>query len=155
MDNYGGKIKKIIYAITKDLSCVDEAFGCVCSSVWDHVDKMMSMDQKGMESYLNKIIRTSIADSYRGAKKNKNVVLTEIEELDGLAAGSGISDPEKHVIFMEYMDKIRTLDKINRDIVILRIFFGMPYKLIGRNLNLTEAAARKRYERSIKLLREE
>ncbi|MGI6562058.1 MAG: RNA polymerase sigma factor [Clostridia bacterium] len=79
-------------------------------------------------------------------RKRKHTVSMEEEQKELFAR-----DPNP--LRLEVLDMLEVLDPEDRQIVLFRLYVGMPHKEIAKILGMSAAAAQKRYRRAIKKLK--
>lgn len=96
-------------------------------------------------AWIMRIARNTAIDIKR--KQNKEN-LTEIVEKDGKADKTTIAADE------EFLNLIRPLSELDKQIVCLHLICKLKHKDIAKVIGMSTAATKKRYERAIKKLRE-
>ena len=150
--NYKENIQKAVFYYMHDQARTDEIVQEIDYRICMYAETMRALDKGAMLTYLKNIIRSCISDYFRC--KDNHVIPQSPEQMAAYDRASSAYDPERHVIFLEYMERIKGLDEVSRQLLTMRILYAMPYKEIGRSLGMKETTARKRYERLIKKLRD-
>ena len=134
-EQYKNGIFRYIISITKDPQLAEDV-------LHDTFVKLLSNGMRcspGKEqAWLYRVARNLCYDRLRRAKHEQ----------------AHIQSPAGFDNRLEYIDMICTLSPKEQEIVTLRIVGGLSHKEIGAVLGITPAAAQKRYERAIDILRE-
>ena len=152
---YKGSIQRTTIYLVKNPDAAEDIQQEIYCKVWTYAEKMMTLDPKAMETYLKHIIRSCVADYFRS--KDNHLILKPGMSLEGRSIrGDALcqDDPQNHIVFREYLKSIKRIDQKSRELLQMRIIYGAPFKEIGRRLGISEAAARKRYERITAKLKE-
>lgn len=150
-----GKIANIIYYKVGDRGLSEDLSQEVCILVLKHICTLYVLDGYRFRYYLNRIIQTVVADYFR--KKEKTIDAKSDTEIDFDQIETDYQsyiNPEKCMINKVYLDVIRRLPKKYSSVVICHLFWNMPFKDIAKIDHITEDAARKRYERARKILKD-
>lgn len=101
--------------------------------------------QKGTnaKAWILAIARNKALDLVR--ERNRNLPLDEAGDMP---------EAEKGFEGLEVMDMLKILDETERQLILFRLYTGLSYKEISIIMEISVAAAQKRYQRAIAKLRE-
>lgn len=94
------------------------------------------------KAWILAIARNRALDTVR--KRSRNLPLEEADEQP---------QPEKGFAGLEAMDMLKILDETERQLILFRLYTGLSYKEISVIMEISVAAAQKRYQRAIAKLR--
>ena len=94
------------------------------------------------KAWILAIARNRALDVVR--KRSRNLTLEEADEQP---------QPEKGFAGFEAMDMLKILDETERQLILFRLYTGLSYKEISAIMEISVAAAQKRYQRAIAKLR--
>lgn len=153
LSQYMGIIEKSAWYYDKNPHTRNDLIQEILCNTWKYAEKMMKLEEKAMVRYLKNIIRTCAADHFKPSE-HREIPADNIEALCERQSCDEASEPESYVIHKVDMEIFNRMRNDDRRLLRLRIEYKLSYKEIGENMGITEAAARKRYERIIRKLRE-
>ncbi len=116
--------------------------------------------QNRFTAYVQEAVKNTLS-TYYAKKITREEYETVLDEMDELLTADSEDDPEALLEFgwdmLENLSLWKALHNLTgRDITIikLRILYDNSFREIGRVLGMTESAARQRYSRAIRILRE-
>lgn len=150
-NNWEDQIHREGMYVFKNKSDAEDLTQTVFMRVIQYMDKMWVLSDGAQRAYMRKIINTSIADIIT----RMNQLPREYKEID-FDAEAYISktylSPEEHIIYRGYLEAIKKMPAIYREVLVLHIICELPLKQIAQICNISEETARKRYGRARKLL---
>ncbi len=146
---------KIAYSILNNNADAEDAITESFIKFYKHKEKISKIKCPEITPYLVSIVRNLSFDM----KKAKSKILLS-ESSEGLIDSIASSESADTVLLkkLEKQELYQLLDILNEteyDIFELRVIDKLRFKEIGQKLNISEEAAKKRYQRLIKKLREE
>ena len=142
-------LKMLIYRV-RDQSRAEDMLQEVFYRVMLFVDRLRVLDEEELIWYTRAIIQSVISDFY---EKEKDELYASEMDLEQIAADyNTYIHPENHILNQDYIRLLDVLVPKYRDVVFLRIRYGMKFAEIGKSLGIKEVTARKRFERGKDLL---
>lgn len=140
---YGRRMFSYAWALLCDWHEAEDAVQDAFVSAWQHRD---GFDGKNVSAWLYKITRNTCLNRLREKKP------LSLDDPD--VAAPAVEDKYDTGVSPVIIKALGQLDADDRDIVLSRIMEEQSYSEIASRLGVTEAAARKRYERAKKRLAE-
>lgn len=138
----------IAFAVLKDHHQAEDAVSDSFCRLISHIDKLSEPESPETRQYVIKTVKNAAISRYRKIKREG---LSELDEAISDKGGtlSEISSGETRELLDNELCKLSPED---REIVRLRGETGASYKEIAGKLSISEAAARKRFERARKTI---
>ncbi|MBQ8997093.1 MAG: sigma-70 family RNA polymerase sigma factor [Clostridium sp.] len=153
VDKYMPLVKGITYKVLFPLrnECIiEECINDVFLSIWNNINKFKG-DNEDFKKWLCAISKFKAIDYYRKESKQIQNFIDEYEFI-------GDDFLEDKIIVMEnkieLMDAINSLDKMDKEIIILKFFLGFKSQDIATKFNVTKSSIDNKIYRSKKKLKE-
>ncbi len=149
-DIYEQPMYRIAFAILGDVGEAEDSVSEAFLRIIRHLRRIGEPDSPKTKKYIVKVIRSTSIEQYR---KRKYFYTSEspIDE-ETLQIPDVRSDVEREVFARQPSEILLSLTAEERRIVDLRCGYGLSWKETADRLSITEAAARKRFERIRKRL---
>lgn len=151
---YSEKMYKKAYQILNNHWQAEDVVSDTFIKIMRHSDKFANLDSSETEAYLMQAIKSVAIDYYRKNKRKHEYEQVLLDEYEFEDSGSfanrivkEIDAREKVAHFMMY------LPQKYKKVLLLRCVEELSVKETAEQLNITECAVRKRYERGKKLLK--
>ncbi|MBD1372278.1 sigma-70 family RNA polymerase sigma factor [Hazenella sp. IB182357] len=151
VDHYLGLIKGIVYKTLSSLNnkgMIEECINDVLLSVWNN-GKKFSGETTDFKKWICAIAKFKSIDYYRKACRNTEQSSDAIDMKSNHTVELEIIRMENH---FELVQLINQLPKLDRDIFIMRFFWGMRTEDIANQLNVTKSSVDNRIYRGKKKL---
>ncbi len=146
-DRYGTYMASIAYRLVKDSSVIQDIIHDTIIDLWEQYPKIRFDNEYNLRAYIGRIVQRKSIDYLR--KKNRQVFSPILIEAEGLV-------PSEFRL-IEELDSaeyyLSLIDEKSAELLRLRLLEEYSYHEIAMMLEISEAAARKRMERSIEKLR--
>lgn len=159
---YEQKMYYIAYSILHDEYASEDAVQDAFVKLIKNVHKLRNTKSYGTKKYIIKLVKNAAIDIYRKRKKSlerlfeKTACEPDIIGKDITGQDIYGQDLENEVIYRQDMiERLKKLPKGYADVIILREINGMSFKEIAEKSNSTVGAVRKRYERGIRMIKED
>ncbi|MCL2051543.1 MAG: RNA polymerase sigma factor [Lachnospiraceae bacterium] len=128
-----------MYALkmTKDNELAEDAVHNAFLSIINHKEKYFSLNHKEFRCLSVVIVKNKCIDLLR---KEKHYAQVPFEELELYLDGDEEPIEEQVIAKTTYIDirnNMKNLDEISRQVLIMKYYFDMSYKEIGKELNMT------------------
>lgn len=148
-DHYGNLLMKVAYSVLKDreksLECVNDSL----FKIWNNIEYFTSEDSK-FATWIIVITKRTAIDELRKAKKLKDhLPLEDFITSDALDITKILEDKEFR---KSLLNKINSMEKINKEIFLRRFFLEEPISDIAKRLNLSVSSISNRILRGKKKL---
>lgn len=148
-DHYGNLLMKVAYSVLKDreksLECVNDSL----FKIWNNIEYFTLEDSK-FTTWIIVITKRTAIDELRKAKKlQDHLPLEDFITSDALDIEKTLEDKEFR---KSLLNKINSMDKINKEIFLRRFFLEEPVSDIAKRLNLSVASVSNRILRGKKKL---
>lgn len=153
VDKYLPLVKGIVNKVllpTGDSYFIEECINDVFLSVWDNSSKFSGEDTD-FRRWICVIAKFKAIDYYRKSKKNMNIAVEVIEELQVNSAEEEFLTKEEE---NQLIKLINQLEQIDRNIFVMKFFLGESSEDIAKKLNMSKAAIDNRIYRGKKKLRD-
>lgn len=142
VEKYQVNILRFVYGMLKQKEASEDITQEVFITVYNKLDMY---DNK--YSFLNWILQIAKNKTIDYTRKYRKVFESDIDEAYDISSAE--MGPEESIEFVETKEKaekyLRTLDEIDKQIVILRYTEEITFKDIGEILNITETTVKRRY----------
>ncbi len=142
VEKYQVNILRFVYGMLKQKEASEDITQEVFITVYNKLDMY---DNK--YSFLNWILQIAKNKTIDYTRKYRKVFESDIDEAYDISSAE--MGPEESIEFVETKEKVekylRTLDEIDKQIVILRYTEEITFKDIGEILNITETTVKRRY----------
>lgn len=142
VEKYQVNILRFVYGMLKQKEASEDITQEVFITVYN---KLNMYDNK--YSFLNWILQIAKNKTIDYTRKYRKVFESDIDEAYNISSVE--MGPEESIEFVETKEKVekylRTLDEIDKQIVILRYTEEITFKDIGEILNITETTVKRRY----------
>ncbi|MBR5164013.1 MAG: sigma-70 family RNA polymerase sigma factor [Ruminococcus sp.] len=149
-DIYEQPMYRIAYAVLGDSQAAEDAVSEAFLRLIKHLRRIGEPDSQKTKKYIVKVIRSTSIEQYR---KRSHFYESEapIDEETMQIADDSV-DVEREVFANQPAEILDCLTAEERRIVELRCGYGLSWRDTAERLSITEAAARKRFERIKKRL---
>ncbi|MBE6840793.1 MAG: sigma-70 family RNA polymerase sigma factor [Ruminococcus sp.] len=144
---YEQPMYRIAYAILRNASCAEDAVSDAFMNIIRKIDKIGEPDSVHTKNYIIKTIKNASIDCYR--KNRKLYERTQSIDDSILTVPDNSADVEK-IVSDDNTELLKELNVLDRQIMLLRCSDELSWHDIADRLGLTEANARKRFERARK-----
>lgn len=142
VEKYQVNILRFVYGMLKQKEASEDITQEVFITVYNKLDMY---DNK--YSFLNWILQIAKNKTIDYTRKYRKVFESDIDEAYDISSAE--MGPEESIEFVETKEKVekylRTLDEIDKQIVVLRYTEEITFKDIGEILNITETTVKRRY----------
>jgi RNA polymerase sigma-70 factor (ECF subfamily) len=147
-DNYVRRIYDFIYFKTYHKETAEDLTSQVFIKALEKIATYKE-DRGSFNSWLYKIAANTVIDHYRTSKKDIN-----IEDVFDLAEDNDLlTDLDAQAGLKQVRLYLKNLKPQQRNILIMRLWQNIPYSEIASSLNISEAACKMTYSRTIRQLR--
>lgn len=151
---YEQPMYRIAFAILRNPELAEDAVSDAFVRIIDRLKKIKTPESDRTKAYIVKIIKSTSINIYR---KNKRMIIREsaIDESVMQISDSSQNIEENVITRMENQNKrnlLNKLDETDRTIITLRYENDLSWKKVAEHTSMTEATARKRFERAKKKL---
>jgi RNA polymerase sigma-70 factor (ECF subfamily) len=150
---YEQKMYYIAFSILNNEQFAEDAVQNAFVKLIQHVSRIHDVDSDRTKAYIIKIIKSSSIDIYRRRKRENE--LFDNEGIENASYQHDYDNSEPDLKKEMIQDKLLSLPDKYREIITLHVIDGISIRDIAATHGISYAAARKRYERGMKLLREE
>ncbi|MDO4863647.1 MAG: sigma-70 family RNA polymerase sigma factor [Ruminococcus sp.] len=149
-DIYEQPMYRIAYAILGDSGAAEDSVSEAFLRLMKHLKRIGEPDSPKTKNYIIKVIRSTSIEQYRRRKH----FYTREAPIDGetLQIPDDNVDIEREVFARQPAEILDCLTNDERRLVMLRCGYGLSWRETAERLSVTEAAARKRFERIKKRL---
>ena len=148
---YEQKMYYIAFSILNNEQAAEDAVQNAFVKLIQHVSRIRDVDSDRTKAYIFKIIKNSSIDIYR--RRKREYELFDNEDIETASYQHDYDTPEPDLKKEMIQHKLLSLPDKYREIITLHAIDGIPIRDIAAKHGISYAAARKRYERGIKLLR--
>lgn len=156
MDEYFPLVKGIVSQILLPIGRRELAEECISDvflAIWDNAAKFKGGGEEDFRKWLCAIAKYKAIDFYRREKKWVEIPASNNERIDLFLPEESV---EEQVIFKESAQEMEKLlnsfSPTDRNIFIMKFFWGMPSEEISKKLGLTKSAVDNRIYRGKKQL---
>ena len=149
-DIYEQPMYRIAYAILGDAGAAEDSVSEAFLRLMKHLRRIGEPDSPKTKKYVIKVIRSTSIEQYRKQKYFYNSEIPINEE--ALQIPDSSADVEREIFARQPAEILNCLTAEERRIVDLRCGYGLSWRETAERLSITEAAARKRFERIKKRL---
>ncbi len=144
---YSRLMKYVSYQILKDDFLAEDAVHNAFLNIINHLDQIDEVDCHKTKGFCIVVVE-NISKKLYNARKRENTI--DFEDVDyEITDGKNLnSDIEEKISSEEIAEKIGSLPEIYRDVLMLKVLHGCNDKEIGRILDISPSAVRKRMERA-------
>lgn len=146
---YEQPMYRIAYAVLQNRELSEDAVSDAFLKIIKNLDRIKEPDSRETKSYIIKIIKTTSINQYNRAKRFYS---REVSIDDETFAIADKSDIEQEIIGNDNERILQMLNDGDRKLVELRCIKGLAWRDISQIMNISETAARKRFERVRKQL---
>lgn len=145
-------VNKVLYRFGNN-DVIEECINDIFLSIWNNSHKFTGTDEVDFKKWIYKIAKFKSIDYYRKIIRNMEV---STEDLDYLDEANSISAEEELVAAenrTELINLINTLEPIDKNIFIMKFFWGTKSDEIAEKLGITRSAVDNRiYRGKLKLI---
>lgn len=148
--SYKDRLYSLALSLLKNKADAEDALSLTYIKIIENIERIKALPEEKVSSYIFVILYNQAMDIFR--QKNK---FSEIENFDQLADEknpSTYNQVEKNLLVADLLKHIKALPLDDQRLLILKYKYDMAYKDIGKLLNISPEAARKRKERLVKNL---
>jgi len=149
IDNYSNFVFKVSYSVLNNLESSEECTNDVMLKVWDNINSFKG-DINQFPKWLVVITKRQGIDILRKEKKHKNNIVLE-DKIIYYTKGAEEEVHEK-ISVENINEKVMTLDKNSREVILRKSFKGETVKDISRELGISASAVSNRLLRARKKL---
>ena len=146
---YRGLMGKIAYDYIHDYSLSEDCVHECMLYIAQNFDKVEDIDSKKTLGFVIRLARARAINFYN---KQMRINANETDLSDEVS----VPDVSDDMLQSYYADQLaKALEKISdkySDVFVMRVYYGFSYAEIGEALQITEATARKRFERARAML---
>lgn len=147
---YEQKVYREAYRQLHDRALAEDVCQEFSMKLCIYFKRIIKLNPKCAAAYLNRMIKTAIAEVIR--KNGCHEVLMKEELSEQTQALKVMSSPEDEIIKKDIYAKLERLPAKNRRVLCLKGLYGMSYKEVARAEHISVDAARKRFERGRKCM---
>jgi RNA polymerase sigma-70 factor (ECF subfamily) len=136
---------RIAYAILGDVGAAEDSVSEAFLRLMKHLHNIGEPDSRKTKKYVVKVIRSTSIEQYR-KRRHFYVHEAPIDDETYCIPDSSI-DIENTIIMRQPSAVLESLSADERRIVDLRCGYGLSWRETAERLSISEAAARKRFER--------
>ncbi len=144
--------QRISLSIVKSRELAEDAVSTAFVRIMDNIEKVSDLPRPKLIAFFAAVVKNASFDAGRKSQQSAN-----IDCIDNIS-DEDVDDIADEYIYSADVDKVEKLvgqlDPDERYFIDLRYVRGMEYKDIGKRLNISMDAAKKRGQRLIKKLRE-
>ena len=143
---YEQPMYRIAFAFLHSREAAEDAVSEAFIRIIGRIDKVGEPDSPAAKRWVVKVIKSTSIDVYRRNKrrsKHEQAIDESVMQLSDQR-----SSVEEKALAMDMNEMLEGLDETDRRVVLLRCRDELPYKEIAERTSMTEAAARKRFERA-------
>lgn len=148
--SYKDRLYSLALSLLKNKADAEDALSLTYIKIIENIERIKALPEEKVSSYIFVILYNQAMDIFR--QKNK---FSEIENFDQLVDEknpSTYNQVEKNLLVTDLLKHINALPLNDQRLLILKYKYDMAYKDIGKLLNISPEAARKRKERLVKNL---
>lgn len=148
--SYKDRLYSLALSLLKNKADAEDALSLTYIKIIENIERIKALPEEKVSSYIFVILYNQAMDIFR--QKNK---FSEIENFDQLVDEknpSTYNQVEKNLLVADLLKHIKALPLNDQRLLILKYKYDMAYKDIGKLLNISPEAARKRKERLVKTL---
>lgn len=148
--SYKDRLYSLALSLLKNKADAEDALSLTYIKIIENIERIKALPEEKVSSYIFVILYNQAMDIFR--QKNK---FSEIENFDQLVDEknpSTYNQVEKNLLVADLLKHIKALPLNDQRLLILKYKYDMAYKDIGKLLNISPEAARKRKERLVKNL---
>lgn len=144
--------QRISLGIVKTRELAEDAVSTAFVRIMDNIKKVSDLPRPKLIAFCVTVVKNASLDAMRQSQQSAH-----IDYLDNIS-DEDVDDITDEYIYSADVDRVEKLvgqlDPDERYFIDLRYVLGMEYKDIGKKLNISRDAAKKRGQRLIKKLRE-
>lgn len=144
--------QRISLSIVKSRELAEDVVSTAYVRVMDNIEKVCDLPRPKLTAFCTAVVKNASFDAVRQSRQS-----TSIDCVDNIS-DEDVGDIADEYIHSMDVDKVKRLvgqlDSDERYFIDLRYVLGMEYKDIGKRLNISKDAAKKRGQRITKKLRE-
>lgn len=149
IDNYSNFVFKVSYSVLNNLESSEECTSDVMLKVWDNINSFKG-DITQFPKWLVVITKRQAIDMLRKSKKHSNNIGLEDKIM---YYTKGVEEVVQEKMSVENInEKIDSLDKNSREVIVRKAFNGETVKHISKELEISESAVSNRLLRARKKL---
>lgn len=151
---YEQPMYRIAYAVLHDSGLAEDAVSDAFVRIIDRLDRIGKAESTRTRNYIVRVIKSTSINIYR---KNQRTFVREVpideETMQIPDRSAGVEKiVAEHESSREVENMLRQISDTDRNIVLLRCRDELSWREVADDLSITEAAARKRFERIRKRL---
>ncbi len=153
-ENYK-KFYRLAYSILKNEADAEDAVTETFLIIYKYIERIYNLKCPEIVPYCINIVKTV---SYKMIKKQSKIIFLDYSEdlIDKTKCSEGADVTLEKMLENEELNNLLSkLSKLEYKILELRAVYKLKFKEIGKAIGVSEEAAKKRYQRIIKKLREE
>ena len=149
-DIYEQPMYRIAFAVLGNSDAAEDAVSDAFLRLIRHIRHIGEPDSPKTKAYIVKVIRSTSIEQYRKRRRRSELPIDD----SILQIPDSGSDVEREVLGKDTADILQKLSDDDRRLVELRCLNGLSWRETADMLSLSETAARKRFERIKKRLKE-
>ncbi|MDT3493254.1 RNA polymerase sigma factor [Bacillus toyonensis] len=147
---YEQKIYYVAYSILNNIQQAEDAVQETFITLYKNLEKLHSLSTEELKRYILRVAKNKAIDSYRKNKRHETF-LEEYERESIEVVDENIEEWEKRKMSEVQIDTLLTeLSESNRQVFKYKVFYNLTYQEISNVMGITEANARKQFERARK-----
>ncbi|MGX7418003.1 RNA polymerase sigma factor [Carnobacterium gallinarum] len=146
---YEQKIYYVAYSILSNVQQAEDITQETFITLYQNLEKISLLDTHELKSYILKIAKNKAIDSYR--KNQRQALFIEEYQKEVNEAETSTKNQEQYLMSEAQMDTLlSTLSDSYKKVFKYKIFYGLNYQETSELMGITEATARKQFERAKK-----
>lgn len=149
-DQYEQKVYYVAYSILGNVQQSEDVTQETFISLYQHLHKASRLNTQDLKRYIMKIAKNKAIDSYR-RNKRQETLLNKYQNEASEVVDENIEDWEQQLMSEDTIDELlATIAESSKQVFKYKVFYNLPYSEISKVMGITEANARKQFERTRK-----
>lgn len=147
-ETYAKPVYAVAYSILKNKGQAEDVVQDTFVKVMPYLERLQNASEYQVKSFLSRTSRNEAINKYRKNQRESGFFAKGVDsemKADKTVIFPGIQGVEEREFLKQIMEH---LDVRSREIVLYRCFYELSYREIAEVLEITEAAAMKRFERA-------
>ncbi|WP_195983497.1 sigma-70 family RNA polymerase sigma factor [Clostridium sp. D33t1_170424_F3] len=150
-----GMMYSIAFGIVKDPHDAEDVVMDAITKMLRYSKALIKLDDNSLPRYIAIITRNTAKAKLK--KNSRNPCVDGVEYSDAILSDSLYHDNTTEDLFFSKLENTELLHALSpdyRDVLILKQHYGFNYRQISKLLSITEATARQRFSRVVKLIKD-